>query len=307
MRIAIMGAGALGCYFGGRLAAAGHKVVFIARGAQLMALTTQGLRIESGKGNLTLKTVEATDDPAKAGVADVILFLVKNYHVEEAARQMLPMVGPHTMIITGQNGVSAPERVEAITGKGSVVPGVVRMPASLPEPGVVLHNADFDHFSFGETDLTQSARVTAFCNALVEAGTMGKISDNILHELWFKFIMQASFASITALTRLNNGPLRNNPASAQLFKDSMAEAQRVAEAEVPGFPKGNDVKLWDFLGQLPPGTHASMLDDLLRGKPIEIDALSGDVVRRGRAHGIPTPIHAVFEAALRPFEFGATT
>ena len=305
MRIAIMGAGALGCYFGGRLAAAGHEVVFIARGAQLKALTTQGLRIESGKGNLTLKAVEATDDPAKAGIADVILFLVKNYHVEEAARQMLPMVGPQTMIVTGQNGVSAPERVEAITGKGSVVPGVVRMPASIPEPGVVLHNADFDHFTFGEIIQSQSARVTAFCTALVQAGTMGKISDNILHELWFKFIMQASFASITALTRLDNGPLRGNPSSARLFKDSMAETQRVAEAEVPGFPKENDVKLWDFLGKLPAATHASMLDDLLRGKPIEIDALSGDVVRRGRALGIATPIHAVFEAALRPFEFGA--
>ena len=169
----------------------------------------------------------------------------------------------------------------------------------------MLHNADFDHFTFGETDLTQSARVTALCNALVQAGTMGKISENILHELWFKFIMQASFASITALTRLNNGPLRENPSSAQLFKDSMAEAQRVAEAEVPGFPKENDLKLWNFLGHLPPASHASMLDDLLRGKPIEIDALSGDVVRRGKAHGIPTPIHAVFEAALRPFEFGA--
>ena len=305
MRIAIMGAGALGCYFGGRLAAAGHEVVFIARGAQLKALTTQGLRIESGKGNLTLKAVEATDDPAKAGIADVILFLVKNYHVEEAARQMLPMVGPQTMIVTGQNGVSAPERVEVITGKGSLVPGVVRMPASIPEPSVVLHNADFDHFTFGEINLSQSARVTAFCKALVQAGTMGKISDNILHELWFKFIMQASFASITALTRLDNGPLRSNPSSARLFKDSMAETQRVAEAEVPDFPKENDVKLWDFLGKLPAATHASMLDDLLRGKPIEIDALSGDVVRRGRALGIATPIHAVFEAALRPFEFGA--
>jgi 2-dehydropantoate 2-reductase len=305
MKVAVMGAGALGGYFGGRLAASGHAVTLIARGAHLAAIRERGLKILSPLGDLYLPEIAATDDPAGVGPVDLVLFMVKNYDVATAGRAILPMLGPETMVVTCQNGVSAHERLEAVVGPGRVLPGVARIPGEVPEPGVIRHTAPLDILIFGEPGGGASRRCAALAAALEGAGTTPKVSDHILHDLWSKMIAQAMLASITALCRCDLGPLRENPASRRLMGDAMAEAEAVGRAAVPDLPDGLIEANWAFLDGLPRTMHASMLDDLNAGKRLEVDYLSGDVVRIGREHGVATPIHEVFWAALQPFKDGA--
>ena len=300
MKIAIMGAGALGGYFGGRLAQAGHDVSFIARGAHLAAMRDHGLRIKSPKGDVNLPSVQATDDPAQVGPVDIIFFMVKNRDVESAAEAIRPMIGPDTMIVTCQNGVTAWERLGAIVGSGHVVPGVARIPGEISEPGVIKHTAELDILLFGEVDGSTSDRCSALFDILAAAGTTPIIADNIIHELWSKFCGQAALASLTTLTGLDIGPLRENEASRKLFQDAILEAETVGRAVVPSLPTDMLKRNWDFVMRLPADMHASMLDDLRRGKPLEHEYLSGDVVRLGQKHGVKTPIHSVLYAALKP-------
>lgn len=301
MKIAVMGAGAMGGYFGGRLAQSGHDVWLIARGAHLAALKANGLTIRSPKGDAYLPGIGATDDPAQVGPVDMILFTVKNRDVETAAKALAPMLGPDTFALTVQNGVSAWERLGATIGNGRVVPGVARLPGDIAEPGVIRHGADFDLLSFGEVSGDDSARVSRLEAMLTEAGVMAVRPPNILHDLWEKFCFQSTFASVTALTRLNAGPLRDCPETLALFRSAVEEAHRVGCAAVPGLPADIPDKAMTLLAErIPPTAHASMLDDLARGKPIEHDYLSGDVVRLGRRHGVATPIHDVFHGLLAP-------
>jgi 2-dehydropantoate 2-reductase len=304
MKISVMGAGALGGYFGGRLASAGHDVTLIARGAHLAALQSNGLQIKSPKGDLHLREISATDDPAKVGPVDVVMMMVKTYDLAAAAQAAKTMVGDRTMVVTCQNGVTAPEVLAPILGAEHVVPGVARIPGEVSAPGVIRHSAPLDILILGERDTSVSERVQTFHDALEDAGTSPIIAENINHELWSKFIAQSTLASITTLTRLDLGPLLDCQRTAQLFRDAMSEVERVGRAIDPSLPCGLVEHNFKFLGNFPRNMHASMLDDLNRGKPLEIEALSGDVVRLGAAHAVPTPIHAVFAAALQPFARG---
>ncbi len=304
MRIAVMGAGALGGYFGGRLANQGHEVTLVARGAHLAALKENGLRILSPKGDFHLPDIPATSDPREIGPVDLILFTVKIQDVESSAEALLPVLGPDTWAITVQNGVSAPDRLAVVIGSERVVPGVVRMPADIAEPGVIRHSASFDIFQFGEVDRTISSRVQRLHKALLDAGCMPEVSSDIITELWRKFTMQASLASFCALTRLNFGPIRENAECASLFRGSIAETAAVGKTIKSDLPDDLADRAWDFVQKIPPDAHASMLDDLNRGKPIEIDYLSGEVVKLGRKHNVPTPIHEVFLSLLSPYRNG---
>ncbi|WP_375173784.1 ketopantoate reductase family protein [Pseudooceanicola sp.] len=300
MRIAVMGAGALGGYFGARLALAGFDVWFVARGAHLDAMQRDGLRVISPNGDMHVSPVQATADPAEVGVADVVLFMVKNRDVESAGAQIKPMLGPQTMVVTCQNGVTAWERLGAVIGAEHVVPGVARIPGEVTEPGLITHSAPLDQLIFNETDGQVSARVTALRDALEQAGVTPIVSPNIHHELWGKFCSQSVLASLTTLMQMDVGPIRDCPESRQLFRDAMREAEAVGRAVVPDLPQDTLAKSWTFVENLPPIMHASMLDDFRKFKPIEHEYLSGDVVRLGARHGVPTPIHSVLYAALKP-------
>lgn len=301
MKIAVMGAGAMGGYFGGRLAQAGHEVWLIARGAHLDALRRDGLRILSPKGDAHLPGIRATNDPADVGIADLILFTVKNRDVEAAAHAITPMLGPRTFAVTVQNGISAWERLGGIIGMERVVPGVARLPGDIASPGVIRHSADFDTLSFGEISGKRSDRVQGLHDALREAGTIPQIPPDILHDLWTKFCFQCTFASITTITRLDAGPLRRCPETLALFRKAVEEAHAVGKAAVPGLADDIvDIALMLFRDRVPDTTHASMLDDLNRGRPLEHAYLSADLVRLGRKLGVPTPIHDVFDGLLKP-------
>ncbi len=301
MKIAVMGAGAMGGYFGGRLAEAGHDVWLIARGEHLAALKANGLKVLSPKGDIHSTDIHATDDPSEVGEVDVVFFAVKNRDVETAGTAILPMMGADSFAMTVQNGVSAWERLENVIGKGRVVPGVARMPGDIAEPGVIRHSADFDRISFGELSGERSVRVSRLNDALQAAGTMPEILDHILHDLWLKLCLQSTFASMTALTRLDIGPLRDCPESAALMRLAVEEAFEVGKAEVPDLPKDVAEVAWDtMVNMLPDDVHASMLDDLERGKPLELEYLGGEIVRLGQKHSIPTPVQSFLYAALKP-------
>lgn len=300
MKIAVMGAGALGGYFGGRLAQAGHAVTLIARGAHLAALQADGLKIRSPKGDAHLRSIGATGDPAAVGPVDVVLFMVKNIDVESAGAAIQPMLTPETMVVTCQNGITAWERLAAIIGRRHVVPGVARIPGAITAPGEISHHAPSDMLTFGEPDGGTSPRCQALHDALAEAGTTPVLHPAILHDLWTKFCGQSTLASMTTLTGLNIGPIRDNPASRDLFRAAVEEAFTVARAVLPDMPADTVDKVWDFTLNLPDHMHASMLDDLRNGKPLEHEYLGGDLVRIGAQHGVPTPIHSVLYAALKP-------
>src|SRR5437763_521355 len=202
MRIAIMGAGALGCYIGGRLIAAGNDVSFVARGAQLAALRDQGLRIESALGNLEIKKISATADPNEIGPVELVLFLVKLYDTDAAARALAPLLGPNTSIISFQNGIDAWHRIGAVAGSERIIGGVARLPCALTEPGVVRHNSGFANLQFGEFNGAASNRGKAFESLLNVEGLEARAVSDIDAQIWEKFVMLSALSGMTGLTRL---------------------------------------------------------------------------------------------------------
>lgn len=300
MKIAVMGAGALGGYFGGRLAQAGHEVTLIARGAHLEALRRDGLTIRSPKGDAHLPGIAATGDPAEVGPVETVLFMVKNIDVEAAGAAIRPMLTEETMVVTCQNGVTAWERLGAVIGARHVVPGVARIPGHIAQPGTIAHTAPVDMLSFGEPAGGSSPRCERLAQALTEAGTTPVLHQEILVDLWTKFCGQSTLASFTTLTGLDLGPLRDTAESRALMRAAIEEAFAVARTVQPGMPDDTAETIWSFLESLPDHMHASMLDDLRNGKPLEHEYLGGDLVRLGARHGVPTPIHSVFYAALKP-------
>lgn len=306
MKILVMGAGALGAYFGGRLQAAGHDVTLIARGAHLAALRERGLRIESPAGDLALPEVQASDDPAAGGTPDVVMFMVKNYDVEEAGRRLAPVLGPDTIVVTCQNGVSAPRRLAAIVGEPRVHPGAVYMPADVREPGVVRHSGAFHRLVFGPFSGPPGATARAFAEAVRAAGPDCDLAADIRAALWEKFVLLSSFSALTTVTRLDIGPVRDCPETRALLVRAVEEALAVGRADCPSLdPEAGARALGMMLDRMAPHVHASMLDDLNRGRRIEVDDLSGEIVRLGRRHGIPTPVHDFAFAVLKPFAAGA--
>lgn len=305
MKIAVMGAGALGCYFGGRLAASGADVSFVARGAHLKALQTDGLRVKSPLGDLHIPEITATDDPAEIGPVDLILFLVKLYDTEAAAAQMRPMVGPETTVLSFQNGVNGPSRVNAVLGAAQALGGVAAIPAHIEAPGLVSHNASFASLTFGGGAGAHARRLAALKAALDKAGVDAVLVDDIEDRLWIKFIMLTTLSASTALTRLPIGAIRGDEEAAPLIPALLAEAEAAARAAFPALTPGALKSATDFTNGLPDHMRASMLDDLSRGKKLELMDLSGEVVRLGAAHGVPTPTHEFAIRALHPYAMGA--
>ncbi len=301
MKIAIMGAGALGGYFGGRLAEAGADVGFIARGEHLAALKRDGLRIESPLGDAHLTAIRATDDPAEIGPVDLVFFLVKLYDTETAAQALAPLLGRETAVFTFQNGIDGAARIGAIVGEERVVDGIAYIPADIRAPGVVRHRGDFARLLFGETDGRESARCRALKAALDGAGIDGELVSDIRVRKWQKFVMLSGLSAITTLTRLPIGAILADEACAQLFRDALAETAAVGRAACPDLPADAADSALAVAHSFPYEVHASMFDDLQRGKRLELMDLSGAVVREGAAHGIETPVHRIAMQALHPY------
>src|SRR5687767_8329918 len=304
VRIGIMAAGALGGYYGARLAAAGHDVVFFARGAHLKALRANGLKLESPLGDLHLPRVNASDDPASAGRLDVILFAVKLWDTEKAALDLKPIVDQQTRVISLQNGVDSVDILHSVLPTARIIGGSAYMGGVIASPGVIRQTTKTTHIVCGPPDARRDDVLEAFAAIAEAAGIEVRISDDIARDLWQKFVFLVALSGSTASTRQNLGPVLADPDTRKLFVDLASEATAVGRARGVALAPDLAARTLEFASGFPPGHRASTLNDLERGNRLELDWLTGRVVSLGAATGIPTPVSAAVYATLKPHRLG---
>jgi 2-dehydropantoate 2-reductase len=304
MRVAVMAAGAVGGYFGARLAAAGHEVAFIARGAHLAAIRERGLKIESVRGDLHLKDVQATSDPADVGAVDIVLFAVKLWDTEIAAQAARPLVGPATRVITLQNGVGSVERVVPILGDDHVVGGTAYIATVVAAPGVIRHTSQFAGMRCGRIDGRDDPQLAAFADAARAADIDITVSSKINLDRWQKFVFLVGLSSVTAASRKPLGPVLADDETRSWLVDLMGEVMAVGRAKGVTFPPGFLEDQIKFAHTTPYDFKASMLHDLEAGRRLELDWLAGKVTKLGRELGVPTPANEAVYKMLKLSRMG---
>ena len=305
MKFAILGAGAVGGYFGARLAEAGEDVTFMARGAHLEAIRSTGLRIESENGEAHIHPAQASDDPAEVGPVDYVLFAVKLFQTEETAGFAKPLVGPNTTLVALQNGVESANVLSAVHGKEKVLNGTSYIAAVIAEPGLIRQTGTFASFAFGEQDGTMSDRGQRLKEAADKAGLNPTYSSNVESLVWMKFLLIATMSSITTSTRKPIGELRDDPDIQPVIVASLEESIAVGRAMGVDLPENATEQQLKRIAEFPAAMVASMYHDLHANKPTELEWMSGAVRRFGKQCGIPTPTHDAFYAILTPYRAGA--
>ncbi len=308
MKIGVLGSGAVGGYFGAKLARAGHEVTFIARGAHLQAIRDRGLAVKSAAlGDFTVRA-RAEQDAALAGPQDLVIVAVKCYDNASALPLLPPMVGPSTVVLTLQNGVDSVDQVAAVIGRAPVVGGCTYVATALESPGLVVQTGTHRSIVLGEVfdpATIVTPRVAAVHEAFAAADIQSRAVADARDSLWEKFIYLVPFAGFTGAARRPIGDLWSSPLARELFLAAAREVASVARAEGATV----DSLMWDrldrYMRELPPSTRSSLLIDLQAGKRIEVEALQGSVTRRGARAGVPTPIVSTLYAVLKPFEGGA--
>ncbi len=306
MRIAILGSGAVGGYYGAKLAQGGHDVTFIARGAHLEAIRARGLSVRSPLGDFVVKS-RAENDPAKVGPVELVIFAVKCYSNREALPMLKPLSDTSTTVLTLQNGIDSANEVAGVVGESATLAGATYVATALEAPGLIVQTGTHRRISFGEVFNVGSGisdRVARITQAMVDADIVVEPSADARGPIWEKFVYLSPFAGFTGAARLPIGPLRTEPAIRAQLIEASAEVERVGRADGIEFPPHIRENLVTYLDAIPPDTRSSLLIDLQQGKPIEVEALQGAVVRRGQRVGVPTPIMATLYAVLKPYEHG---
>jgi 2-dehydropantoate 2-reductase len=289
LRIAIMGSGGVGGYFGARLQKGGADVAFIARGAHLAAMRANGLAIESAHEPVRLPKVNATDDPKEIGPVDIVLFAVKLWDTESAAHSLKPIVGPDTGIISLQNGVQKDDVLRGIFGAPAVMGGAAYIGTTIGRPGIIVQTGSFERMVFGEYDGRRSPRAQALLDAARSGGINAEISDDIRRAIWEKYVFLAATSGATTSMRLPLGAIRSHPRTRQFVLDLMREAVAVGRAQGVALPEDFAERRLPFIDELPADMASSMYNDLQRGQRLEVAWLSGGVADMGAALGVPTP------------------
>ena len=290
MKIAMMGSGGVGGFFGGRLAHAGYDVSFIARGAHLAAMRERGLTIENQQqGEIRVAKVRATDDPAQIGRVDLVIVSVKLWDTESAARQIKPLVGPGTGVLSLQNGVIKDDILRREFGEAAVMGGVGYVATHISRPGVIHQTGTMQRIVLGEYDGTKSARATFLHEALVRAGVNAELSDDVRRAIWEKYVFLVALSGTTTTMRMPIGPIRENPQTRAFLRELIRENVAVGRAHGVALPEDYADNRLAFADGLPADMTSSMHHDLERGSPLEVNWLSGGVVQLGAAKGIPTP------------------
>lgn len=303
MRIAVVGAGGIGGYFGGRLAQAGLDVTFIVRGKDHEALLTHGLRVESVKGDFMVERIHATRDPAEAGPVDAVLIAVKAWQVPEVAGQLSPLVERNTAVIPLQNGVEAPDQLAAVLGPRAVLGGLCKNLSYRVKPGHVRHTGADPQIIFGELDNRKSGRVERLTRALGTAeGMTVEVPDNIRAAMWTKFVCVASVSGVGAVARVPLGEARKNPETRSLLEKCAKEIATLALARGVVLASNIVEECLSFVDSLPADAISSMHRDILEGRPSELEAQNGAVVRMAEAAGIEAPVNRSLYEALLPLE-----
>ena len=304
MRIAVMGAGGIGSYLAALLARAGQEVTVVCRGSHLQAIRAEGLRVRKDSATFQAPGIVATDDPAEVGVVDVVIVGVKLYDLAQAATRMAPMVGPRTMVVPIQNGVTSHKTIDAALGAGHATGGTVFISASLAGPGVVTARGRIDRLVFGEISGVATPRVLAFQQACLAAGIEAVVSTAILRDLWEKFVVIAGTSAVCCLARQSVGYVCADPALSALMLQGMQEAMRVAAALGIAVADDADRKGLAFNRSVAYDTRVSMLEDIESGKPTELPWLTGHLVSEATRLGVDVPLHAVAHACLSPYSQG---
>jgi 2-dehydropantoate 2-reductase len=305
VRIAIVGTGGVGGYFGARLAASGTDVAFVARGAHLKALQTAGLRVVSPKGDVHVPQVVATDDPSTIGPVDVVFFTVKRYDSDSASALLAPLLTSQTVVVTFQNGIDSVDVLTKAVGREHVAGGVAHVQAAIVEPGVIRHTA-LDLLIFGELDGVQSARLQALHGACIRAGFDAKLTERIYDELWLKFVRLTSLSGMMAATRSPLGAIRDDEDLWAMLQAALMEAMAVAHAKGIQFPPNTLSDMLRHIGAMPAHAKSSMLEDLEHGRRLELPWLNATLVREAEDVGVPTPIHRFLATILKPFVNGGS-
>jgi len=281
-------------------------VVFIARGEHLLAMQRTGLVLRSTAGDFVVHPAQATADPASAGQVDVVLVGVKAWQVDEAARAMLPLLGPNTLVLPLQNGVEAADQLAAVVGPERVLDGVCRLLSTLEAPGRICHVGMTPRIEFGERDGRKSARVEALRAAFARApGVSVRVPDDIRAAVWEKFLFIAPFSGVGAVTRMAAGVWRQLPETRRLLESAMREVSALARARGVRLPDDAVARTLGFVDGLPPEATASMQRDILAGRPSELAQQNGAVVRLGRESGVAVPANEFLYASLLPAELEA--
>jgi len=305
MRIAVFGTGAVGGYFGGRLAQTGEDVVFIARGEHLGAMLTHGLWVDSIKGDFVVKPVQATNDPAQVGIVDVVLVGVKAWQVPEAAEAMRPLLGPGTFVLPLQNGLEAPAQLAAVLGDQHVLGGLCGLFCYVVGPGHIRHAGTEPFVKFGELDNRPSERVKRLQQVFMQAGVTAEIPPDIQVALWMKFLFITVWSGVGAVTHAPVGIWRSLPETRQMAEQGLNEIMAVARARgivLPGDAMRTTMAMFDGLSLQ---STSSMQRDVMEGYPSELESQIGAVVRFGQEADVATPLHTFIYHSLLPMELRA--
>ena len=299
MEIAVMGAGGVGGYFGGLLARAGHDVTFIARGAHLDAMRRNGLRVISANDGDFTVDAKATDDPREAGARELVLFTVKMYHNDDAIRAISPMMGPDSIVLTLQNGIDNGDRLVDVYGSDRVMIGSAYLEGRISEPGVVTQGGP-GAASFGERTPGITERGEQFLSVFQGAGWKVELLENMSGMLWKKFAYLSGSAGVCAASGCTYGELRTVPETRATIEAAIAEALAVGEAS--GAPLEPDSLEWSMnaLDNFPASGMASLAKDFAENRPVELEGLTGAVIRMGEQYGVPTPVNNALYAVLKP-------
>ena len=304
MRIAIFGTGGAGGYFGAHLARAGEEVVFIARGEHLQAIREQGLRVETSTGEFVVRA-EATDDPAQVGAVDAVLVGVKTWQLMDAAEAVRPMMEEQTFVVPLQNGVEAAAQLAAVLGAEHVLNGLCGTISRVVSPGRILSIGETNFIKFGELDDHRSERAERLREAFERAGVKAEVPPDIQTAVWEKFIFVTPYGGIGAVTRATAGVIRSLPETRRMLERGMQEILAVAHARQIALSDGIVEKSMGLIDSLAPNSTTSLQRDIAAGKPSELEAWNGAVVRLGRESGVPTPLHEFIYHSLLPSERSA--
>ena len=306
LRITVIGAGGVGGYFGAKLAQGGCDVGFVARGTQLAALREHGLRVEGGPIEIHLPKVRVSDDPLELGPADLVLVCVKLWDTENAARAIRPIIGRETAVISLQNGVSKEEMLAQVLGPRAIVGGVCYVAAKILRPGVISQTGKMQRLVFGELDGAVSTRTQDFLAACQNSSVEAELSVDIRRAIWEKFVFITGTSATTTTMRLPIGPIRANPRTRRFLLDVMREVVAVGRGH--GIPLAENFAedRLDFCDTLPPTMTSSMQTDLDQGKRLELEWLSGSVVKLGESVNVPTPLNRAVRDILELHARGET-
>lgn len=302
MRIAVFGSGAVGGYFGGRLAQAGEDVIFIARGEHLEAMLTDGLKVDSINGDFVVKPVQATDDPSKAGKADVVLVGVKAWQVAEAAEAMRPMIGAETAVLPLQNGLEAPGHLAAVLGERHALGGLCGLFCYVAGPGHIRHGGMDPFVKFGEMDNHRSRRIARLEETFVRSDVNTEVPPDIQVAMWMKFMFITVWSGLGAVTRVPVGIWHSLPQTRQMAQQALQEILAVARRREIALPGDAVQATMDRYDSLTPASTASLQRDVMEGRASELEEQIGAVVRFGKEMGVETPVNRFIYNSLLPME-----